>query len=155
MSVTVPCTEAVGTKNKPITATQTTARHANTPPAINKFLLLLIFLLGSGDAGATPLFGMDGAACATCAKGDPQLEQTELLLGFSVPQFLQTIVFGCCETGGACIIRPASRALPSFKSPPHCEHVSAVAGLRAPQNPQWMSAPPSAAWIWFLSVTNF
>src|SRR5689334_17792639 len=149
MSVTVPCTEAVGTKNKPITATQTTARHASTPPAINKFLLLLALLPGSGDAEAIPLFGMDGAACGTCARGDPQLEQTELLPGFSVPQFLQTIVFGSCEAGGACITRPAARALPSFKSPPHCEHVSALAGLRAPQNPQWMSAPPSASLIWF------
>ena len=53
------------------------------------------------------------------------------------------------------MIRPASRALPSFKSPPHCEQVSAVAGLRAPQNPQWMSAPACAALIWFSSVTNF
>jgi hypothetical protein len=45
--------------------------------------------------------------------------------------------------------------LPSFKSPPHCEQVFAVAGLRVPQNPQWMSAPAFAASTEFSSVTIF
>ena len=81
-------------------------------------------------AGATVVFG----------NGDPQFEQTELLPGFSVPQLSHLIIFGC-ERGGACIRRPASRALPSVRSPPHCEHVFAEAGLRVPQNGQWISAP--------------
>jgi hypothetical protein len=70
-----------------------------------------------------------------------------------VPQLAHLIAF--VGGGGACMIRPALRASPSFRSPPHCEHVSALAGLRVPQNPQWMSAPAFAALIASLSFTIF
>src|SRR5215207_263188 len=77
----------------------------------------------------------------------------ELLPGFSTPQLSHFTIFGCGR--GACITCPASRALPPARSPPHCEQVSAVAGLRVPQNGQWISAPAAAALIASSSVTNF
>src|SRR5688572_32877443 len=102
----------------------------------------------------TPVNACEAMAGAiNFGNGDPQFEQTELLPGFSIPQLSHLTVFGC--GGGACMTRPASRALPSFKSAPHCEQVLAVAGLRVPQKPQWMSAPAFAALTEVSSVTNF
>ena len=118
--------------------------------------MLLVFLPVNDAAGVSPPLANGCAAmgaCATRGSGEPQLAHTELLLGLSVPQLSHLIVFGWA--GGACMIRPASRALPSFKSAPHWIQVSAVAGLRVPQNAQWISAPAWAAFTFSASVTNF
>ncbi|HRQ23767.1 MAG TPA: hypothetical protein PLF42_10110 [Anaerolineales bacterium] len=45
--------------------------------------------------------------------------------------------------------------MPSSKLPPHCEQVTALAGLRVPQNPQWMSAPARTAFATFSSLMIF
>jgi hypothetical protein len=93
------------------------------------------------------------AGATNLGKGDPQFEQTALVLGFSVPQLSQFTIFGC---GGVdCIRRPASRAMAHVKSPPHIEHVLAEAGLRVPQNGQWISGPSFAALMDASSVTSF
>jgi hypothetical protein len=93
--------------------------------------------------------------CAALVFGSaaPQFEQTELLPGFSVPQLLHLITLG--GGGGAFKTCPAARALPSARSPPHCEQVVALPALRVPQNPQWMSAPAFAALIAASSLTIF
>src|SRR5690349_6969631 len=95
-----------------------------------------------------PTPGMAGACDARAGatilgNGEPHLEQTALPTGLSVPQLSHLTIF--IWGGGACISRPDSRALPSSRSPPHCEQVLAVAGLRVPQNGQWISAPAPAA----------
>src|SRR5690242_138531 len=132
--------------------TQQTARAARIPPINNQFIFFGAWSLASPDAA----FAIGARAGAvTFDSGEPQLEQTVLLPGFSVPQLLHLIVAGCCEAGGACMIRPASRALPSVKSPPHCEHVFAEAELRVPQNGQWISGPSWAALSAASSFTNF
>src|SRR6266540_6521722 len=132
--------------------TQHTARAAMIPPINNQFVLFgalrfpRFIPAGIGAiAGTTVAFG----------NGDPQFEHTELLPGFSVPQLSHLITAGCPKTGGTCITRQASRALASVKSPPHCEHVFAEAGLRVPQNGQWMSGPSCAALSVASSDTNF
>jgi hypothetical protein len=121
------------------------------PPINNQFVFFGAWSL----TGLFPPAEAIAGAAAALGKGDPQFEQTELLSGFSVPQLSHLITLGCCEMGGACMILPAWRALPSLRSAPHCEQVSAVAGLRVPQNPQWMSAPACAALMASSSVTNF
>src|SRR5512140_1500306 len=100
------------------------------PPKINRLRLLLFFAFTDAagvmpSAGVGLIAGVTAAwAGATRGNGAPQFEQVELLPGFSVPQreHVTTLGWG----GGACINRPDSRALPSFKSAPHWEHVSAV-----------------------------
>jgi hypothetical protein len=120
------------------------------PPISNQ----LVFFFATGAPALIPTAGWGAGigAGAAFGNGAPQFEQTGLLPGFLVPHLVQMTVFGWA--GGDCITFPASRTLPSFKSPPHCEQVSAVAGLRVPQNPQWMSAPACAAWISFSFFTN-
>jgi hypothetical protein len=139
-------------KNKAAAAIQHTANAATIPPMTNQFGF---FGAVNGIAGLVPEVGLTGAAykAETFGKGDPQFEQTALLPGFSAPQLSHLTTFG--KGGGACMTRPASRALPSVKSPPHWEQVSALAGLRVPQKGQWMSAPPCAAFICSSSVTSF
>ena len=96
------------------------------------FFGLTGFMPAAGCGGIT--LGTAAGTAAILGNGDPQFEQTEFVPGFSAPQLLHLIAFGC--GGGACITRPAARALPSVKSPPHCEQVLAVAGLRVPQKGQ-------------------
>ena len=73
-------------------------------------------------------------SASTRGRGEPHCLQVRALPAFSVPQFLQVTTFGAGTA--ACKTCPATRALPSFRSPPHCEQMAAVAGLRVPQNPQ-------------------
>jgi hypothetical protein len=93
--------------------TQQTAKNARMPPTNihGNFLDVGLPAIGRAAGGATAW------TCAAFGNGDPQFEQTELLPGFSVPQLLHLIVFGCAA--GACITRPDSRTLPSVRSPPH------------------------------------
>jgi hypothetical protein len=101
------------------------------PPINNQF----VFFGADSLAGLTPAAAWGASAgAAILGSGDPQFEQTALLTGLSVPQLSHLTIFTC--GGGACIKRPDSRALPSIRSPPHCEQVFAVAGLRVPQNGQ-------------------
>jgi len=122
------------------------------PPATNQLTGFLFACAATLPACADAAMGAGALACGNLM-GAPQFVQVLALPEFSLPQFEQVITFGV--EGAACITCPAWRALPSFKSAPHCEQVSAVAGLRVPQNPQWMSAPALAACTTFSSVINF
>src|SRR5215216_7180287 len=124
------------------------------PPIKIQFVFFgFAFATFSPEMGREGISGKNACAGAIFGNGDPQFEQTELLPGFSTPQLSHLITFGC--GGGACITRPASRAFASVRSPPHWEHVLAVAGLRVPQNGQWISAPSFAALMEASSSTNF
>src|SRR5829696_5806002 len=124
------------------------------PPIKIQFVFFgFAFATFSPEMGREGISGKNACAGAIFGNGDPQFEQTELLPGFSTPQLSHLSTFGC--GGGACITRPASRAFASVRSPPHWEHVLAVAGFRVPQNGQWISGPDFAASTWSLSVISF
>src|SRR5688572_13561576 len=110
VSTTVASTDREGNRNRAAIATQQMATAAMIPPINSQFV-------GFG-AACRPVPAAAWAASAGVAifgRGDPQFEQTALLLGFSVPQLSHLITF--CSGEGGCISRPDSRALPSSRSP--------------------------------------
>jgi hypothetical protein len=96
--------------------------------------------------------GAPAAADAGRGNGAPHFEHIVRADWLTSPQFVH---FTSSPVASRRISRPDWRALPSFKSPPHCEHTTAFPGLRVPQNPQWISGPTLAAFAAFSSWTSF
>src|SRR5512143_549403 len=148
-SATVPCSDEEGNTKRNSPTAQRTSSPIPIPPSSSQFAGRFVFPVGlSGAAAGIPPVGAEkstaeGKACAR-GSGAPHFTHIVFEAEFLSPQLVHKTVRGA---EAVCSSLPEARAFPPLRSAPHWEQTVAVAGLRVPQNPQWISGPAEAASI--------